>query len=168
MKTLAYLLLISMCLTKSLADLKLGHSFFSPLDEDQKVKLYWNISTARREIYFTVEAQTTGWVGFGISSGQGKMKGADIVIGWVKDGKPYFKVKHTRISLVHVCISQFQQCPFPPRANPWAFVFANSPWVGTHKLSKCPGVGTKERRQMPRPWYRRLPTLLQFFLLISE
>jgi len=24
------------------------------------------------------------------------MAGADIVIGWVKDGKPYFKVKQTR------------------------------------------------------------------------
>ena len=96
MKTLAYLLLISMCLAKSFADLELGHSFFSPLDEDQKVKLYWNISTANKEIYFTVEAQTTGWIGFGISSGQGRMEGADIVIGWVKDGKPYFKVKETR------------------------------------------------------------------------
>jgi len=94
MKTPAYLLLISVCLAKSSADLKLEHSFFSPLDEDQKVKLYWNISTANREIFFTVEAQTTGWVGFGISSGQGKMAGADIVIGWVKDGKPYFKDRH--------------------------------------------------------------------------
>ena len=94
MKTIAsYLPLICMCLAKSSADLASEHSFFTPLDEDQKVKLYWNISTANKEIYFTVEAQTTGWVGFGISSGQGKMKGADIVIGWVKDGKPYFKVR---------------------------------------------------------------------------
>ena len=92
MRTLGYLLLISMSFAKSLADLELGNSFFSPLDQDQKVKLYWNISTANKEIYFTVEAQTTGWVGFGISSGQGRMAGADIVIGWVKDGKPYFKV----------------------------------------------------------------------------
>ena len=93
MKSPAYLLLICMCLAKSSADLSSGHSSFSPLDEDQKMKLYWNIDMASKEIYFTVEAQTTGWVGFGISSGQGKMAGADIVIGWVKDGKPYFKVK---------------------------------------------------------------------------
>ena len=92
MKTLPYVLLISMCLAKSLADVELGDLFFSPLDEGKKVKLYWNISTANKEIYFTVEAQTTGWVGFGISSGQGRMAGADIVIGWVKDGRPYFKV----------------------------------------------------------------------------
>ncbi len=74
------------------ADLALEHSFFASLDEDENVKLYWNVSTANKEILFTVEAKTTGWIGFGISSGQGKMKGADIVIGWVKDGKPYFKV----------------------------------------------------------------------------
>ncbi|KAL9974725.1 hypothetical protein ACROYT_G011804 [Oculina patagonica] len=95
MKSLAlYLSLIFMCLAKSSADLVSQHSFFAPLDEDQKVKLYWNVSTANKEIYFTVEAQTTGWVGFGISSGQGKMEGADIVIGWVKDGKPYFNDRY--------------------------------------------------------------------------
>ncbi|XP_073254240.1 DBH-like monooxygenase protein 1 homolog [Porites lutea] len=69
-------------------------SFFSPLDESQNVKLYWNVDTAKKEIFFTVEAKTTGWVGFGISSGQGKMEGADIVIGWVKDGQTYFKDRH--------------------------------------------------------------------------
>ncbi|CAH3115490.1 unnamed protein product [Porites lobata] len=76
---------------RSLANLAAEHSFFSPLDESQNVKLYWNISTTREEIFFTVEANTTGWVGFGISSGQGKMEGADIVIGWVKDGQTFFK-----------------------------------------------------------------------------
>ena len=80
------------------ADLASEHSFIAPLDEDQNVKLYWNVNTANKEIYFTVEAKTTGWIGFGISSGQGKMKGADIVIGWVKDGKPYFKVGTTPLS----------------------------------------------------------------------
>ena len=69
-------------------------SFFSPLDESQNVKLYWNVDTAKKEIFFTVEAKTTGWVGFGISSGQGKMEGADIVIGWVKDGQTYFKASN--------------------------------------------------------------------------
>jgi len=76
------------------ADLAIEHSFFAALDEDQNVKLYWNVSTESKEINFTVEAKTTGWIGFGISSGQGKMKEADIVIGWVKDGKAYFKDRH--------------------------------------------------------------------------
>lgn len=71
MKTLAHLLLISTCLAKAFTDLKVAHSFFSPLDKDLKVKLYWDITMENKEIYFTVEAQTTGWIGFGISSGQG-------------------------------------------------------------------------------------------------
>ena len=74
------------------ADFLSAHRFFASLDEDQSVKLYWNVTTTDKEIFFTVEAKTTGWIGFGISSGQGKMQGADIVIGWVKDGVPYFQV----------------------------------------------------------------------------
>ncbi|XP_015758353.1 PREDICTED: DBH-like monooxygenase protein 1 isoform X1 [Acropora digitifera] len=76
------------------ADLLSAHRFFASLDEDQSVKLYWNVTTTNKEIFFTVEAKTTGWIGFGISSGQGKMQGADIVIGWVKDGVPYFQDRH--------------------------------------------------------------------------
>ena len=86
------LYLLHSAVLQASADLAVEHSFFAPLDEDQNVKLYWNVSTGNKEINFTVEAKTTGWIGFGISSGQGKMKGADIVIGWVKDGKAFFKV----------------------------------------------------------------------------
>ena len=96
MKILACFVLIFVCRLaerSSAVDLASGHSFFAALDESQKVKLYWNVDTAKKEISFAVEAQTTGWIGFGISSGQGKMAGADIVIGWVEDGKPYFKVR---------------------------------------------------------------------------
>ena len=89
------LLLLHSAVLQASADLALEHSFFAALDEDQNVKLYWNVSTENKEINFTVEAKTTGWIGFGISSGQGKMKGADIVIGWVKDGKAYFKVSES-------------------------------------------------------------------------
>ena len=62
------------------ADLAAEHLFFSQLDESQNVKLYWNVDTAKKDIFFTVEAKTTGWVGFGISSGQGKMEGTDILL----------------------------------------------------------------------------------------
>ena len=84
--------LLQLVALQTSADLALEHSFFAALDEEQNVNLYWNVSAEEKDIYFTVEAKTTGWIGFGISSGQGKMKGADIVIGWVKDGKAYFKV----------------------------------------------------------------------------
>jgi len=93
-------LLYLFTLHSSSADLASEHSFFASLDEDQNVKLYWNVNFAKKEIFFTVEAKTTGWIGFGISSGQGRMEGADIVIGWVKDGKPYFKVSESVRSLL--------------------------------------------------------------------
>jgi len=86
------LFLLHSAALQAAADLAVEHSFFAALDENQNVKLYWNVSTKEKEINFTVEAKTTGWIGFGISSGNGKMKGADIVIGWVKDGQSYFKV----------------------------------------------------------------------------
>ena len=86
------LFLLHLAALQAAGDLALQHSFSAALDEDKNVNLYWNVKTEEKEIYFTVEAKTTGWIGFGISSGQGKMKGADIVIGWVKDGKTYFKV----------------------------------------------------------------------------
>ena len=46
------------------------HFFFSPIDKSQNVKLYWNVDVAKKEIFVTVEAKTTGWVGLSISSGQ--------------------------------------------------------------------------------------------------
>ena len=87
-----FLFLLQLVALHASADLASEHSFFAALDEKQNVNLYWNLKREEKEIYFTVEAKTTGWVGFGISSGQGRMEGADIVIGWVKDGKTYFKV----------------------------------------------------------------------------
>ena len=63
------------------------------LDAAEKVKLYWSVDWNAKSVSFAVEAQTTGWVGFGISAGRGRMRGADIVIGGVTDeGKQYFKV----------------------------------------------------------------------------
>ena len=63
------------------------------LDEAEKLTLYWSVDWNARSISFAVEAQTTGWVGFGISTGRGQMIGADIVIGGVIDnGNQYFSV----------------------------------------------------------------------------
>ena len=63
------------------------------LDEAEKLTLYWSVDWNARSISFAVEAQTTGWVGLGISTGRGQMIGADIVIGGVTDnGNQYFSV----------------------------------------------------------------------------
>lgn len=45
-----------------------------------------NWATEGQNIYIGVKAKTTGWVALGIQPGS-RMKGADIVIGYVKDGK---------------------------------------------------------------------------------
>ena len=63
------------------------------LDEAATVTLYWSVDWDSKIVSFAVEALTTGWVGFGISTGRGQMIGADIVIGGVADdGKHYFMV----------------------------------------------------------------------------
>ena len=61
-----------------------------------------------------------------------------------------------------------QQCPSPPPwANPWALAFFKKvgkfPRVGTHKLSKCPGVGTKNEGKHPAPRIVAFQYLCSFF-----
>jgi hypothetical protein len=41
-----------------------------------------------QNIYFGIKAKTTGWISLGIQPGS-KMKGADIVLGYVEGGKVY-------------------------------------------------------------------------------
>ena len=73
-------------------DLRSEYTNYAALDEDTNVFFYWSINATDSSIQFAVQAKTTGWVGFGISTGQGKMQGADIVIGWVKDGETFYAV----------------------------------------------------------------------------
>lgn len=62
------------------------------LDPQGKYLLEWRPDFGQRRVYFNVTVQTLGYVGFGLSR-NGKMSGADIVIGGVeKDGKSYFSV----------------------------------------------------------------------------
>jgi hypothetical protein len=62
------------------------------LNEDKKYKVFWKFDN--ETITFEVHVETLGWVGFGLSPGGG-MRGSDVVIGWVKDGKPYLSVSMT-------------------------------------------------------------------------
>lgn len=59
------------------------------LDEKEQYHLLWRYNDTH--ITFKARVNTLGYVGFGVSS-NGGMKGADIVIGWVKNSKVYFKV----------------------------------------------------------------------------
>ena len=62
------------------------------LDPQELMKLYWTVDWDQETISFAVEAATTGWVGLGFSSGNGRMVDSDVVIGWVKDSKGYLTV----------------------------------------------------------------------------
>lgn len=76
----------------SAADLSSEFAHHAVLDPGEAMKLYWTVNWESETVSFAVEAATTGWVGFGFSSGNGKMVGSDIVIGWVKDSKGYLTV----------------------------------------------------------------------------
>jgi len=60
------------------------------LDDNGKIVLGWEVDSVAGVITFEIEAETTGYVGFGISP-QGSMTGADIFIAGVNaDGTPYY------------------------------------------------------------------------------
>ncbi|CAH3036710.1 unnamed protein product [Pocillopora meandrina] len=71
------------------ADLSAEFAHEAVLDTYEKMKLFWTVNWENKTVSFAVQAATTGWVGFGISSGNGNMAGSDMVIGWVKDSKGY-------------------------------------------------------------------------------
>ena len=76
----------------SAADLSFEFAHHAVLDAQELMKLYWTVNWEKETVSFAVEAATKGWVGFGFSSGNGKMVGSDVVIGWVKDSKGYLTV----------------------------------------------------------------------------
>ncbi|XP_047493426.1 LOW QUALITY PROTEIN: DBH-like monooxygenase protein 1 [Penaeus chinensis] len=47
----------------------------------------------RQEVVWEIHARTLGWIGFGFS-GNGRMAGADIVTGWVADGRLFLQDRH--------------------------------------------------------------------------
>ena len=88
----ALLVAFSALLSISIADLSSEYAHHAVLDPAELLKLYWTVDWDKETISFAVEAATTGWVGFGFSSGNGMMVGSDVVIGWVKDSKGYLTV----------------------------------------------------------------------------
>ena len=68
------------------------------LSKDDTYHLFWKFD--EKNITFEVHVKSKGYVGFGLSP-DGSMKGSDIVIGWVKDGKAYFQVGDYFVKKVH-------------------------------------------------------------------
>lgn len=64
---------------------ELDHS----IDLDENYRLYWRV--IEQDIVFEIQVRTAGYVGFGFSR-DGTIYGADLVIGWIDSGHPYFQV----------------------------------------------------------------------------
>ena len=75
------------------ADLSSEYAHHAVLDAEEKVKLFWTVDWDAEIVSFAMEVETTGWIGFGFSTGSGQMIGSDVVIGWVKDNKGYLTVR---------------------------------------------------------------------------
>ena len=87
------LVVFSALISAGAVDLSSEYAHHAVLDPKELMKLYWTVNWDKESVSFAVEAATTGWVGFGFSSGNGKMVGSDIVVGWVKDSKGYLTVR---------------------------------------------------------------------------
>ena len=94
------LVVFSALISAQAADLFSKYAHHAVLDPKELMKLYWTVDWDKETVSFAVEAATTGWVGFGFSSGNGKMVGSDVVIGWVKDSKGYLTVG---MRTLHTC-----------------------------------------------------------------
>ncbi|XP_071096981.1 uncharacterized protein [Haliotis cracherodii] len=68
------------------------YSRFAQMDATGNYFLFWWANSTH--IQFEAHVKTRGYVGFGISN-HGNMYPADVVIGWVKDGKVHFEDRHT-------------------------------------------------------------------------
>lgn len=82
---LAVLLLLSACLLGVADAAHWTHS----AELDRNFAVFW--TPGEDDITFEVQVRTLGYVGLGFSS-DGKMKGADMIIGWVRDGQVFFQV----------------------------------------------------------------------------
>ena len=50
---------------------------------NDKVSIYYTVDSGTSELHMAIRADTEGWVGVGF--GGGKMKGSDIIMGWVNE-----------------------------------------------------------------------------------
>ena len=71
-------------------------------DKKTKYSLYWRIQDGK--IYFGMHSPKKGWVAVGLG-GKNAMKDADIYMGYVKNGKTYFKEEWGNTPYSHIPLS---------------------------------------------------------------
>jgi hypothetical protein len=58
---------------------------------DANYDVYWSINES--EVTFEVQVRTLGYLVFGLSP-SGHFQDADLIVGWVHNGRPRFQVRH--------------------------------------------------------------------------
>uniref|UniRef100_A0A1B0CK39 Putative secreted protein n=1 Tax=Lutzomyia longipalpis TaxID=7200 RepID=A0A1B0CK39_LUTLO len=80
------LLLVIVCLSGAW-----GANWDHAVDFNDNFRLLWTVRGA--EITMEVQAKTHGYIGVGFSE-DGTLSGADMAIGWIDQGQPYFQGNH--------------------------------------------------------------------------
>lgn len=76
-----------LCLVQLSTCARWAHSAYLSPD----YRLLWSLGPGPQDITFELQVRTLGYVGFGFSK-DGRMAGADMVVGWVDHGQVYFQV----------------------------------------------------------------------------
>lgn len=81
--------LVLLLVMVSLKGMAWGANWDHAVDFNENFRLLWTVRGA--EITMEIQAKTLGYVGVGFSE-DGTLSGADMAIGWVDQGQPYFQV----------------------------------------------------------------------------
>ena len=102
------------------AEDKKGYTQSTVLDDAGKITLFWNVSVdtdgGNGVISFAAEAETSGWVGVGLS-GAGAMVDSDSVIGWVKTAEE--GAASTVVDLTDRFNREYRQPPIDKSQDVW-------------------------------------------------
>lgn len=79
--------LCGLCVVKLACGARWSHSAMLSPD----YRLLWSLGPGPQDITFELQVRTLGYVGFGFSK-DGRMAGADMIVGWVDKGQVYFQV----------------------------------------------------------------------------
>lgn len=102
LKVLAPLFVV---LCTSLAQ-NVGFSGFSLLSATPQYLVFWNVTG--NKITFVVNAETTGWVGFGISP-NGLMLDSDVIMGYVNDNTAVVSFTVSGHGIIWLCVYMKQK-----------------------------------------------------------
>lgn len=77
-----------LCIVNLVKAARWAHSAYLSPD----YRMLWSLGPGPQDITIELQVRTLGYVGFGFSK-DGRMAGADMVVGWVDHGQVYFQVK---------------------------------------------------------------------------